>query len=83
MKCQEEGKGCGVWGVGGRSSGPADPKLAGFLVSPSKELMSDVTGDQSRGLKAGGVICTRDKTQNKKKKKVQTFPEHCKNDNRA
>lgn len=57
-----------------RSSGPADPKLAGFLVSRSKELMSDVTGgDQSRGLKAGGVIYTRDKIQNKKEKKRRSF----------
>lgn len=35
-------------------------------------------GDQSRGLKAGGVIYTRDKIQNKKKKKVQAFSEQCK-----
>lgn len=35
-------------------------------------------GDQSRGLEAGGMICARDKAENKKKKKVQTFPEQCK-----
>lgn len=38
-----------VGGGGVRSSGPADPKLAGFLVSRSKELMSDVTGGSKQG----------------------------------
>lgn len=39
-----------VSGAGGeRSSGPADPELAGILVSRSKELMSDLTGGSKQG----------------------------------